>query len=70
MGNHNGEELFKIEKDGKTFSFSLDKHGTVWLIDNKNGNSNYGQDKPVNSLEEAKETAQLMLYAMGRAKRP
>jgi hypothetical protein len=69
MENRDGK-LFEIEKEGKTFSFSLDKHGIVWLLDSKNGNSNYGQERPVTSLEEAKEMAVLMLYAMGRIKRP
>jgi hypothetical protein len=66
----NTETNFEIEKDGRTFSFSLDKHGMVWLMDAKKGNSNLGQERPVNSLEEAKETAELMLYAMGKTKRP
>ena len=64
------ETNFEIEKDGITFNFSLDKHGIVWFMDAKKGNSNHGQERPVKSLEEAKETADLMLYAMGKTKRP
>jgi hypothetical protein len=63
------ESTFDINLDGKTFHFSIDKHGLVWLIENENENSNFGQERPVKTIEEAKETAKLMLYASGRIQR-
>ncbi|MFT3904009.1 MAG: hypothetical protein QM727_12605 [Niabella sp.] len=64
------EQSFNITQDDKTFNFSLDKHGTVWLIEEENGNTNVGQEAPITSLQEAKEFARQMLYATGRTKRP
>lgn len=64
------DKKFQIEKEGQAFFFSVDEQGIVWLLDDKNGNSSFGQERPVNSLKEAKETAQLMLYAMGKIKKP
>lgn len=64
------ESTFDITVEEKTFHFSLDKHGSVWLIDKKKGNTNFGQEKPATTLDEAKEIAKIMLYALGRTRKP
>lgn len=64
------EGTFEINAEGKIFNFLLDKQGTVWLIENENESSNFGQERPVASINEARETAKLMLHAMGKIRIP
>lgn len=62
------EELFTIEYKGRIFNFELDrKDGMIWLIhdDKIKSKTNVGQVIPARNIDEAKETAKQMLYAMG-----
>lgn len=61
-------EEFTIEYKGQIFKFELDKKdGMIWLIQNDKFKSktNIGQVIQAKNIEEAKETAKQMLYAMG-----
>jgi len=61
---------FHLTVDEHTFYFELDEHGTIWLKDQSGSGSNQGQTRPARNLDEAKEIARLMLFAMGRTKTP
>ena len=61
-------EPFTIEYKGRIFNFELDrKDGIIWLIqdDEIKSKTNNGQVIPARNIDEAKETAKQMLYAMG-----
>ncbi|KIQ22764.1 hypothetical protein RT99_06640 [Flavobacterium sp. MEB061] len=61
-------EEFNIEYKGRRYNFELDKKdGMIWLIqdDNLKSKTNSGQIIPARNIDEAKETAKLMLYSMG-----
>ncbi len=60
--------VFAITIEDKNFNFEVDCNKQVWIIENDKSRSNYGQIKPANDLEEAKEIALLMLYAANRIK--
>lgn len=60
--------VFDITIEDKNFNFEVDCNKQVWIIENDKSRSNYGQIKPANDLEEAKEIALLMLYAANRIK--
>lgn len=61
-------EKFQIIYKNRAFNFELDKDGFVWLMVEKNGivsGSNQGQVNPARNINEAREIAEIMLYAMG-----
>ncbi|WP_369752205.1 hypothetical protein AB3G34_09045 [Flavobacterium sp. WC2409] len=61
-------EAFDVEYKGRIFNFELDKKdGLIWLIqdDEIKSKTNSGQVIPARNIDEAKETAKVMLYAMG-----
>lgn len=64
------KNVFQLTVDEQTYDFELDEHGTVWLKEKNKSGTNQGQTKPAKNLDEAKEIARLMLYAMGRTKTP
>ncbi|MEO6174035.1 MAG: hypothetical protein ABIP27_02685 [Flavobacterium circumlabens] len=61
-------EAFYIEYKERIFNFELDtKDGMIWLIqdDEIKSKTNNGQVIPARNIQEAKQTAKEMLYAMG-----
>ena len=59
---------FTIEAEEKNFHFNVNKNGLVSLSD---GNelikaTNFGQEAPAENLDEAKDIAKIMLFAMGK----
>jgi hypothetical protein len=61
-------EPFTVNYKSTIYNFELDTNdGMIWLIQNDGVNSktNSGQVVPARNIEEAKETAKLMLYSMG-----
>ena len=64
------KQPFSLFIGQSTFDFELDEHGMVWLKDQNGSGSNLGQTQPARNLDEAKEIARLMLFAMGRTKTP
>ena len=62
-------EHFEIKIDNRIFYFELREDGMVFLVDNENQKSNYGQVKGVYSLEKAKELAKEMLFISGKIKK-
>lgn len=58
---------FCINVQQKEFQFEYE-NGTVWLIENKNSFTNYGQNGWVN-FNDAEAFALVMLQAMGRIRR-
>ena len=63
------KEHFEIKIDNRIFYFELREDGMVFLVDNENQKSNYGQVKGVYSLEKAKELAKEMLFISGKIKK-
>jgi len=58
---------FSIIYKGSNYNCELDRDGLVWIIqdDEIKSKINNGQVKPALNLNDAKETAKLMLYSMG-----
>ena len=62
------EKPFRIKYKDSIFNFELEtKSGTVWLIKENEipSKTNFGQVKPAQNINEAKEIAELMLQALG-----
>ena len=62
-------QYFEISIEDKTFQFELRQNGFVWLLDNENSKSNFGQVDGVSSIKNAKELALKMLFISGRIKK-
>jgi len=62
------ETQFTVETEGKNYSFSINSKGLVSLHDGDDiiDAVDFGQEAPVKTMEEAKETAKIMLFALGK----
>jgi hypothetical protein len=60
------DQYFIVNVTDRDFEFVLDTMGMIWLIDNNNGRTNFGQEEKIYDIEKAKYAAKIMLYAMGK----
>lgn len=54
------KEKFELTIDKRIFKFEVDDDGLVWLVDDDNAKSNYGQTSRATSPEDARRIAKLM----------
>ena len=60
--------FFELTVDNKVFKFEVDIDGIVWLIEQPNTKSNFGQLEGVWDMTSATKFAKEMLYISGRIK--